>query len=74
MPYIVGHIPLEILRYVWFFLVRGGKFEAKMHDPRYRPSPIPKGGLEIILQATFLNFRRKTGIYSAIARINRGKL
>ena len=53
MPYIVGHIPLEISRYVRFFLDRGGKVEAKVHDPRYRPSPIPKGGLEIILQATF---------------------
>ena len=53
MPYIVGHIPLEISSYVWFFLDRGGKVEAKVHDPRYRPSPIPKGRLEIILQATF---------------------
>jgi len=53
VPDIVGHIPLEISRYVWFFMNRGGRVTGTVHDPRYRPSPIPKGGLEIILKVTF---------------------
>ena len=32
---------------------RGGRIVAKVHTPRYRRSPIPKGGLEIIVKITF---------------------
>ena len=53
VPDIVGHFPLEISRYVWFFMNRGGRVTGIVHDPRYRPSPIPNGGLEIILKVTF---------------------
>ena len=51
---VVGHIPKEISRAVWFFLEKGGKVQGKVHEERYRPSPIPKGGLEIILSASFI--------------------
>ena len=44
VPDIVGHVPLEISRYVWFFMDRGGRIGAKVRSPRYRRSPIPKGG------------------------------
>ena len=53
VPDIVGHFPLEISRYVWFFIHRGGRVACIVHDPKYRRSPIPKGGLEIVLKVTF---------------------
>ena len=53
VPDIVGHVPIEISRFVWFFMDRGGRIVAKVHTPRYRRSPIPKGGLEIIVKITF---------------------
>ena len=49
----IGHIPLEISRFVYFFLERGGKMEAKVYQTKYMESPIPKGGLEIVTQVTF---------------------
>ena len=46
---IVGHIPKEILRAAWFFLEPAGKINGKVFEEKYRPSPIPKGGPEIML-------------------------
>ena len=53
VPDIVGHIPREISRFVQFFIQHGGQLSAQVLSERYRPSPIPKGGLEIILMAKF---------------------
>ena len=44
---IVGHIPREISRFCHYFLNYGGKLEVRVTNARYRPSPIPTGGLEI---------------------------
>ena len=52
-PKMVGHTPREISRFVWTFLNYGGKVDAKVHSERHRWSPIPSGGLEIILVAKF---------------------
>ena len=52
-PLAVGHIPLEISRFVYFFLERGGKMETKVYRTKCEESPIPKGGLEIVTQVTF---------------------
>ena len=52
-PVVVGHVPLEISRFVYFFLERGGSIEAKVYQTKCEVSPIPKGGLEIITQVTF---------------------
>ena len=49
----VGHIPREISRFVWYFLNYGGKVDAKVHSERHRRSTIPSGGLEITLVAKF---------------------
>ena len=49
----IGHVPREISRAVWFFLERGGSLAGKVADEIYRPSPIAKGGLEILLSAEF---------------------
>ena len=50
---IVGHVPLEISRYCWFFLIRGGTIKGKVVDLTTRRSPIPSSGLEIKLDLTF---------------------
>ena len=44
---IVGYIPREISRFCHYFVNYGGAFEAKVQETKYRPSPIPSGGLEI---------------------------
>ena len=44
---IVGHIPREISRFCHYFINHGGKLEARVTCTKYRPSPIPSGGLEI---------------------------
>ena len=49
-PVVVGHIPREISRAICFFLEKGGTVTGKVFEERCRPSPIPKGGLEILLQ------------------------
>ena len=46
-PLTVGHLPLEISRFVYFFLERGGKMEAKVYQTKCEEFPIPKGGLKI---------------------------
>ena len=44
---IVGHIPREIGRFCHYFVNYGGGIEAKVRESKYRPSPVPSGGLEI---------------------------
>ena len=44
---IVGHIPREISRFCHYFINYDGKLEACVTCTKYRPSPIPSGGLEI---------------------------
>ena len=46
-------VPLELSRFIHFFLDRGGELAATVCDENYRPSPIPKGVLDIMLQVTF---------------------
>ena len=52
MSDVVGHVPQEMSRFVYFFLHHGGSVDGTVEDERYRPSPIAKGGLEIVLRAT----------------------
>ena len=50
----VGHIP----RHVFFFLKEeNGIIKGTVHSTKYRPSPIPAGGLEIPLMLTFKSTR-----------------
>ena len=53
LPDVVGHVPQEISRFVYFLLHHGGSIDAVVEDEKCRPSPIAKGGLEIVLRATF---------------------
>ena len=48
-PVTVGHVPLELSRYVYYFKKPGGC----VLSTTYKPSPIPEGGLEIPLTVTF---------------------
>ena len=50
----VGHIPREILRYVYFFIKqeRVGVY-GKLKSLKYKLSPIPSGGLEVPLLLKF---------------------
>ena len=59
IPELVRHIPREISRFPWYFLHYGGKVDTKVHSERHRRSPIPPGGLEIILEAKFAIFDEK---------------
>ena len=50
----VGHIPREISRYVYFFIKqKGGRVYGKLKSLKYKPSPIPSGGLEVPLLLKF---------------------
>ena len=50
IPETVGHVPKELPRATSFFPMRGGKISGSVFEEKYRPSPIPKGGLEIMLE------------------------
>ena len=50
---VVGHVPKEISRAVFFFISRGGKVIGRVLNEKRDPSPIPKGGLEILLMVQF---------------------
>lgn len=50
---VVGHLPREVSRAVWFFIDHGGSLAGKVHSPRYYPSPIAAGGLEIMIACEF---------------------
>lgn len=59
----VGHIPREISRHVYFFLKEeNGKVDGLVYSTKYRPSPIPAGGLEIPLLLNFNSTRYITHI------------
>ena len=66
IPVVVGHIPQEISRFVFYFLERGGKVEGEVLQAKYYPSPIPKGGLEIPLVVTFKISREKEAIITRL--------
>ena len=52
-PDVVGHFPMEVSRFVFFFIKHGGAVSGKVAREKYLPSPIPKGGLEIAVEAEF---------------------
>ena len=50
----VGHIPREISRHVYYFIKTEGDFaNGSVISIKYRPSPIPSGGLEMPLLRKF---------------------
>ena len=51
VPVVVGHIPRETSRFVWYFIKYGGKVCSQVHSERPRLFPILSGGLDILLMA-----------------------
>ena len=50
----VGHIPREISRCVYFFIKEeNGNVSGTLKSLKYKPSPIPSGGLEVPLLLKF---------------------
>ena len=66
---IVGHVPREISRFVWFFFTHGGKMEATVLQIRPLPSPIPSGGLEIMLTARLTIDEKHTNILKYLSQL-----
>ena len=52
LPSIVGHVPRELSRYVWFALEHGASIHGKVKSEMHRPSPLLQGGLEIPVTVT----------------------
>ena len=50
IPSIVGHVPHELSRHIWYALEYGAIM--KVRSERHRPSPLLQGGLEITLTVT----------------------
>ena len=46
-PVVVGHIPRELSRYVWYALEKGAKFNGEVLTAKVKRSPLIQGGLEI---------------------------
>ena len=44
---IVGHIPRELSRYVWYSILEGAKYEVEVFKKKPIASPLLQGGLEI---------------------------
>ena len=44
---VVGHVPIEISRILFFALEHGCQLRAILADSKYYPSPLVQGGLEI---------------------------
>ena len=42
LPSIVGHVPRELSRYVWFALEHGASIHGKVKSEMHRPSPLCK--------------------------------
>ena len=57
----VGHIPREISCHVYYFIkTEGGFVNGSVISTKYRPWPIPSGGLEILLLLKFSCPEQKT--------------
>ena len=48
----VGHIPIELSRYIWYALQRGADIRGEVKSIRYKPSLLIQGGLEIPIEVT----------------------
>ena len=46
-PSIIGHIPRELSRYIWFAIKRGATIQAKVISTKEKASTLKQGGLEV---------------------------
>ena len=47
---VVGHLPNEISRFTWFIIAHGAVVTVRVISPKYRRSPLIRGGLEIPIE------------------------
>ena len=52
MNSVVGHVPREIARHIWFALQKGATISATVVDSKARKSPLVQDGLEILIDMT----------------------
>lgn len=50
---VIGHVPIEISRHIFYAIQYGCVFKATVSDDRHHRSPITQGGLEIKVAVTF---------------------
>ena len=48
-PDIIGHIPREISRHMWYAMAKGADVTARVIDTRPKRSPLIQGGVEILI-------------------------
>ena len=46
IPSTIGHIPIELSRYIWHALQREADIKGEIIAIKYKPSPLVQGGLE----------------------------
>ena len=49
---VVGHVPRELSRYIWFSIGAGAKSDADVHKEKPMASPLVQGGLEIPIKVS----------------------
>ena len=55
----VVHIPREVSRHTNFYIKEeGGRIDSSVLSTHYRLSPLPSGGLKILLKMTFRSPRK----------------
>ena len=58
---VVGHVPREISRHVWYAIREGAEFSGMVQSVAPKPSPLLQGGLEIMITMT-VNWKNSEGM------------
>ena len=66
---VIGYNPPEISRFTNLFLNYGGRIEAKVFSPQYKPTLIPSEGLEIPLVVKCLISEEKSAILKHLQKL-----
>ena len=53
-PSIVGHVPRELSRYIWYALRYGALITAEVKNERLKRSPLLQGGLEMLIKMSIV--------------------
>ena len=48
-PDIIGHLPREISRHVWYAMAKGADVTARVINTRQKCTPLIQGGVEILI-------------------------
>ena len=59
---IVGRVPREISRHVWYVIREGAEFSGMVKSVAPRPFPLLQGGLEIIISMTAAKWQNSKGM------------